>query len=323
LTRVAGASSTLRHRLPKLRLRRAAPQAGSVTLTQGRIYILPTRAGLLFGATALVMLLGCINYNLGLGYVLTFLMSSLAVVSILHTFRNLVRLQLTCGRAEPVFAGDIALFPVLLCDRGSVVRHSIGLSAADQQPTFVDVDIGQTATVQIRIPSEHRGRLRLGRLRVFTTFPLGLFRAWSNLEPDAQCLIYPRPEPGFVPLPPPGAGDSNGLETGRGQDDFAGLRPYQHGDSLRHVAWKAAARGEPVMTKQFSGLAAGELWLDWDAIPSELGLESRLSRLARWVLEATRGGHAYGLRLPSTVIAAGSGPAHEQRCLTALALFQQ
>jgi len=294
-----------------------------MTLTQSRIYILPTRAGLLFGATALVMLLGCMNYNLGLGYVLTFLMSGLAVVSILHTFRNLVRLRLTLGRPEPVFAGDAALFPVHLCDSGTVVRRSIGLAAADQRPSFLDIEIGQTASLRISIPAQQRGRLHLGRLRVFTTFPLGLFRAWSNLEPDTHCLIYPRPEPGYVPLPAPTVGDSNGLETGRGQDDFAGLRPYQHGDSLRHVAWKAAARGELLMTKQFSGLAAGELWLDWDAMPRELGVEPRLSRLTRWVLEAARAGHAYGLRLPSTVIAPASGPAHEQRCLTALALFQQ
>ena len=321
---MARASSTLKFRLPELRSRRvAARETGSVTLTQSRIYILPTRAGLLFGATPLVMLLGCINYNLGLGYVLTFLTSGLAVVSILHAFRNLVRLQLTSGRPEPVFVGDVALFPVLINDPGIVVRRSIGLAAADQRPTFVDVGIGQTTMVQIRVPAQRRGRLRLGRLRVFTTFPLGLFRAWSNLEPDTHCLIYPRPEPGYVSLPAPTAGDSNGLETGRGQDDFAGLRPYQHGDSLRHVAWKAAARGEPIMTKQFSGLAAGELWLDWDAMPRELGLEARLSRLTRWVLEAARAGHVYGLRLPSTVIAAGSGPAHEQRCLTALALFRQ
>jgi uncharacterized protein (DUF58 family) len=158
---------------------------------------------------------------------------------------------------------------------------------------------------------------------VFTTFPLGLFQAWSNLELETHCIVYPRPEPGHVPLPVPRAGDANELQTGQGQDDFAGLRPYQHGDSLRHVAWKAAARAEPLMTKQFTGLAAGELWLDWDVMPIDLHVEARLSRLTRWTLEAARAGHSYGLRLPSIVIAAGSGPAHQLRCLTALALFQQ
>jgi len=316
-------SLALRFRLPALRSRHARTETGPVTLSQNRIYILPTRAGVLFGATALVMLLGCINYNLGLGYVLTFLMSGLAVVSMLHAFRNLVRLQLNPGRPEPVFAGDRALFPVLLSDPGTVVRRSIGLAAAHQEATFVDVGVGQTTAVEIRVPAERRGRLRLGRLRVFTTFPLGLFQAWSNLELETHCIVYPRPEAGHVPLPVPRAGDANGLQTGQGQDDFAGLRPYQHGDSLRHVAWKAAARAEPLMTKQFTGLAAGELWLDWDAMPTDLHVEARLSRLTRWTLEAARAGHSYGLRLPSIVIAAGSGPAHQLRCLTALALFQQ
>ncbi len=315
-------SLALRFRLPGRRSRHVQPETGPVTLTQNRIYILPTRAGVLFGATALVMLLGCINYNLGLGYVLTFLMSGLAVVSMLHTFRNLVRLQLGPGRPEPVFAGDRALFPVLLSDPGTVVRRSIGLSGADLEPSFVDVGVGQTTTVEIRIPAERRGRLALGHLRVFTTFPLGLFQAWSNLKLDVHCLVYPRPEPGHIPLPAPRAGDSNGLEMGQGQDDFAGLRQYQHGDSLRHVAWKAAARAEPLMTKQFTGLAAGALWLDWDAMPTDFRVEARLSRLTRWVLEAARAGHSYGLRLPSIVIAVDSGPAHQLRCLTALALFQ-
>jgi uncharacterized protein (DUF58 family) len=162
----------------------------------------------------------------------------------------------------------------------------------------------------------------LGRLRVSTTFPLGLFVAWSNVELDLQCMVYPRPEPGNVPLPAPRAGDTEGLQTGHGQDDFAGLRKYQAGDSLRHVAWKAVARGQPVMTKQFSGLAAGELWLEWDVLPMDLGVEARLARMTRWVIEAARAGHAYGVRLPALAIAPDTGPTHQEQCLTALALFK-
>jgi uncharacterized protein (DUF58 family) len=305
------------------RSRRPTPESGPVTLTQSRIYILPTRAGVLFGLTVLVMLFGCINYNLGLGYVLTFLLSGIGIVSILHTFRNLVRLQLKPGRPAPVFAGGEALFPVLISNPDAMTRRSIGLSGAGQEPVFVDVGPGQTATVNVRIPAPRRGRLRLEGLRALTTFPIGLFHAWSKMDLDMHCLVYPRPEPGRVSLPAPRMGDSEGLETGQGQNDFAGLRKYQSGDSLRHVAWKALARGQPIMTKQFSGLAAGELWLEWDGLPHSLGREARLSRLTRWVLEAAQAGCPYGLRLPSTVIPPGTGLAHDQRCLTALALFKQ
>jgi len=312
----------LRSRWSEWRSRRPGPEAGPVILTQQRVYILPTRAGLLFSATVLVMLFGCVNYNLGLGYVLTFLMSGVGIVSILHTFRNLAQLQLNPGRPEPVFAGDAAVFPVLLSNPGGVARLSVGLMPAGQEPVYADVPAQGTAVVHVRLPAERRGRLPLGRLRVFTTFPLGLFHAWSNVELDLSCLVYPHPEIGRISLPPPRAGATEGLETGQGQDDFAGLRRYQRGDSLRHVAWKAVARGQPVMTKQFSGLAAGELWLDWDELPPDLRKEARLSRLTRWVLDAARAGHACGLRLPSAVIPPGTGPSHQEKCLTALALFR-
>ncbi|HTS52456.1 MAG TPA: DUF58 domain-containing protein [Burkholderiales bacterium] len=309
-------------RFRRLERRKQRSAQGPVTLTQSRIYILPTRAGVLFGVTVLVMLFGCINYNLGLGYLLTFLMSGVGIASILHTFRNLARLQLKPGRPDPVFAGGEALFPVLVANPDAITRRSIGMTGAGREPVFVDVGPGQTATVHIGMPTAQRGRLRLEGLRALTTFPLGLFHAWSTVDLDMHCLVYPRPEPGRVSLPGPRAGNAEGLETGQGQNDFAGLRKYQAGDSLRHVAWKALARGQPVMTKQFSGLAAGELWLEWDDLPTSLRLEERLSRLTRWVLEAARAGHPYGLRLPSLVIPPGAGQAHDQQCLTALALFE-
>jgi uncharacterized protein (DUF58 family) len=297
-------------------------EAGPVTLTQRRIYILPTRAGLLFATTLLVMLLGCVNYNLSLGYLLTFLLAGAGMVSILHTFRNLARMQLTSGRAQPVFAGRDAVFTVLLTNPTRLPRFSIALQRPESETVYVDV-AGETPLVaEIRTPAYKRGRLALGRLRIFTTFPLGLFYAWSNVELDADCVIYPKPEIGNVPLPPPTLGAHAGVESGSGQDDFAGLRKYQAGDSLRHVAWKAVARGQPVLTKQFSGLAEGELWLEWDQTPASFGVEARLSRLVRWVLDAHHAGHVFGLRLPSMHVPPASGAAHEEQCLTALALFQ-
>jgi uncharacterized protein (DUF58 family) len=174
----------------------------------------------------------------------------------------------------------------------------------------------------LRLTAHQRGRLYLPRLRVFTTYPLGLFHSWSYVEFDMSCVVYPRPEPGTPALPPPRGSDGEGLQAGEGQDDFAGLRGYFPGDSLRHVAWKAVARGQPVMTKQFTGMQAGELWLSWWDLPAELRLEARLSRLARWVLDAARLGVRFGLDLPGQRISPDLGSAHQERCLTALALFR-
>ena len=308
------------------------PAAGAVRLTQGRVYILPSQSGLLFGLTLLLMLLGCINYNLGLGYVLTFLLAGVALVSMLHTFRNLAQLELLPGRTEPVFAGDTAGFPVLLHNSTRLARFSVGVAVADPtglgaaaqaQTDWRDLPPGETVAAEVRLEAARRGRLRLPRLRVFTTFPLGLFYTWSNVYLDMSCLVYPRAETGDVPLPPAEPGDAQGGDQTRGQDDFAGLRRYQPGDSPRHVAWKALARGQDMVTKQFTGTGAGDLWLSWSQLPSEMRLEPRLSRLTRWVLDAGQAGLPFGLEIPGTRFAVGAGQAHEETCLGALALFKE
>jgi uncharacterized protein (DUF58 family) len=187
----------------------------------------------------------------------------------------------------------------------------------------VDVPANGVAEVVLAVPAARRGWVPLGRVMLETRFPLGLFRAWSYVEPDARCLAYPRPE--RSPLPPfsgeAAAGSLHAQTTG--SDDFAGLRNYQRSDSPRHIAWKAVARSDEMLTKQFAGDAAAELWLDAKLLPAGLGLEQRLSRLAGWVLAADRAGAHYGLRLPGVEIAPGRGDAHRSTCLQALALYQR
>ncbi|HEY8359234.1 MAG TPA: DUF58 domain-containing protein, partial [Ramlibacter sp.] len=56
------------------------PLTDTLTLTQRNVYILPTRPGFMLGATLLVLLVGSINYQLNLGYLLTFLLAGSAVV---------------------------------------------------------------------------------------------------------------------------------------------------------------------------------------------------------------------------------------------------
>jgi uncharacterized protein (DUF58 family) len=300
--------------------KRHAPEPGVVFLTQRRVYILPTRHGLTFGAALVLMLIGSINYNLSLGYVLTFLLAGLGVVSILHTFRNLVHLYVSAGRVSPVFAGDTARFQIVFENRSDVDRHSLDLVCAEARARC-DVPAHRHCTVELGLKAQKRGWLPLARVTVDTRFPLGLMRAWSYVQPDMRALVYPRPD--TAPLPAPGADSETGdfVSLGVGTDDFAGLRPYQASDSPRHVAWKASARSEVLLTKTFSGRASPELWFDWNELPLEMGLEARLSRLARWVMLAEERGLRYGLKLPGTSVPLGEGFPHRERCLKELALF--
>jgi uncharacterized protein (DUF58 family) len=293
-----------------------------LVLSQRRIYILPTRQGLLFAGALLVMLTGSINYALGLGFVLTFLLFALAMNAMIHTFRNLANLRVTAGRAEPVFAGDAAHFNVHLDNPADAERYALGLTHDGRSTTFVDVPARSSASAMVAVAAPRRGVLRPGRITLFTRYPLGLYRAWSHLDLEMQCTVYPRPAFPALPLPPAMASSGTGSESGRGQEDFAGLREYHLGDSPRHIAWKAAARDQGLLTKQFSGHAEAQLWLDWRHLPGQMAVEERLSHLARWVLQAHGAGTAYGLRLPGKTVALGAGAAQRDACLEALALYE-
>jgi uncharacterized protein (DUF58 family) len=298
------------------------PERGVVVLRHRRVYIVPTRTGWLYGATLAILLIGSINYALSLGFALTFLLTGLGLAGMVHTARNLARTAVSAGRAEPVYAGEAAQFHVLLDSRVPFERPSILVRhVASGAQLVVDIPASASADVVLPVPAARRGWLPVGRVMLETRFPLGLFRAWSYVEPDARCLVYPRPE--RTPLPPtiPDASAGAARTQAAGSDDFSGLRGYQPSDSPRHVAWKAVARAEDMLTKQFSGESAGELWLDWRLLPPGLDLERRLSCLAGWVLAAQQSGALYGLRLPGQEIPPARGDGHRAACLKALALY--
>lgn len=291
-------------------------------LEQRRIFILPSRHGLLFAITLIVMLLTAINYSLSLGHALVFLLSGLGLVGMVHGFRNLHGLIVTPGRADAVFVGETAYFPLTLTNERKDPRLALELSAEKDSITTAAVHGQKSTKTAVALKATQRGWLALPRVRLASRYPLGLFTAWSYLQPAMRCLVYPKPL--ATPLPDwtsAAQADGNGLH---GEEDFAGFRQRQPADSLRHVAWKASARhGDErhLLVKQFAGGASTELHLAWNLTNPSLDIESRLSQLTGWVLAAESSRQEYALDLPSQHIASGCGPAHCQQCLEALALY--
>ncbi|MBI2308455.1 MAG: DUF58 domain-containing protein [Rhodocyclales bacterium] len=294
-----------------------------IVLTQRRIFILPTAAGMTYAAVLGVMLIGAINYNLSLGHALVFLLAGLGLVTMVHTFRNLAGLAIMPGRAAPVFAGETARFPLHLANSRRDRRCALTFRFAGNATAAVSVPAEGTTQVAIPYATERRGRLEPGRITLEARYPLGFFRAWSYPHPVLHCLVYPKPEP--RPLPPPTPIADPGLARGTGgQEDFAGLRLRQPADSPRHIAWKAVARNVeayPLLVKHFAGGAGEELWLDWERTAGEGDAEIRLSVLTGWVLAADAAQIAYGLVLPGQSILPDCGTAHRDACLEALALY--
>jgi uncharacterized protein (DUF58 family) len=317
---------SLRHRLHETFVRWALrvrpPEPAPIILTQRRVYVLPTRAGLAYAAALGVILLGAMNYNLSLGHALVFLLAGLGIVAILHTFRNLVLIALRPGRCEPVFAGSPAQFALVLENRRSDARTSLRLFIGDQDPVEVDIDARASLVATLAFPTSRRGWLPMPRVTIETTWPLGLVRAWSYAVPELDCLVYPAPAVKAPPLPWSGDSARGTTRDGRGTDDFSGLRKHQVADAPRHVAWKAVARQQdgPLLTKLFAGASAQQIWLDWNALSTTTDGEQRLSILARWMLDADAAGLAWGLRLPALQLAPDNGQAQLAAGLRALAL---
>jgi uncharacterized protein (DUF58 family) len=311
--------TALKQRFTAWALRRQRYEHGSVILTQRSIYIIPTRQGLALGFVLALMLVGDINYNLSLGYVLTFLLATMAVMSMLHAFRNLAHLEVRAGHADAVFRTGMARFTLHFHNPGKLPRYQLCLRDTHGNTVSFDVPAQRDSQVVFPVPAAQRGWLPLGKLTLYTEFPLGLFHAWSYLHFDARCLVYPKPM-ADAPLPSGNAPDGAGRHNTAGDDDFAGLRKYAAGDALPRIAWKAFARGQGLQVKQFSAQAGEELWLDMADAPDRHE-EDRLARMTRWVLDAEAQGLRYGLRLPDGELPAGNGTAHRDECLRRIALF--
>jgi uncharacterized protein (DUF58 family) len=301
-------------------LGRGGKDPAPVTLDRNRVFIVPTGYGVTFGAVLMLMLLGSLNYNNNMGLALTFLLGGMTLVSILHTYRNLAGLSLRPGRVEGVFAGEVAVFHICLVNPDAYARDSLVVRSRGGGEAVCELSGGETRCPGLAVPSDRRGVLALGSFRVETRFPLGLFRAWSNLDLDMSCLVYPRLGP-RRPFPHSRRGGAEeGRRVGSGVDDFAGLRAYRPGDSTRRIHWKALARQPDPHTKLFTAQRGGELWLDWEEFP-ELDKEARLSRFCRWIVDAEAEGSSYGLRLPGKVIDPDRGAGHRRACLEALAVL--
>ena len=301
-----------------------------VTFHRRRVYILPTGYGLLFLGILFAMLLGSINYNNNLGFLLVFLLGSIAIVSMIHTYRNILNLTILSGSAPPVFVGSVVRLE-LLTGAGQTRRAAIGFRMEEDRSSVMDIPAGGDQRVEVHGRARQRGIFRPGRIIVWSRYPLGMFRTWAVLKPDISCLVYPKPVSG--PLNFSGARKDDGSTdnfTRPGVDDFAGLKPYQPGDAINRISWKSFSRGQGMFIREFTGGSGMSVMIDYAAVRSAekdgdpaAGVEWKLSRMCDMVLKAHVMNAEYGLRLPGFAVPPDKGDRHKHRCLKALALYGQ
>lgn len=290
-----------------------------VSLNHRRIFILPTQRGLGFVLLIALLLLIAFVYNNNLAYMLAFLLASIFFVTILHSYKALAGLVLQKGRSKAVFAGEAAGFDIHINNPTDIERSQIQIKLQDTQNLTMQPQ--SVAHVTLYSTTQKRGWYEAGTVTLSSTYPLGLFRAWSPIRFDLKVLVYPKPAPHETPFPQsPSAEIQQGVSR-KGGDDFYGLQEYQSGDSIRHIHWKTFAKGLGVFSKQYGGEhSSEEIRLDYDLAPGH-DIEQRLSQLCRWVIDAEQAGIRYGFTLPGFTLPPDNGLAHYRKCLEALALF--
>lgn len=303
--------------------RRQGLDALPVALQARRLYILPTRAGLVAGALLFVMLVAGLNYANSLALLLTFLLGGYVLVGMHECQRSLRGLELLRAQAPDCYAGTPGRLELQFANRGRPARRALSVRAAPLAGAHFDLDGGATATVVVAHLCRVRGRQRVAPLELASTAPFGLFRCWTWLYLPVEVIAWPQPV-GARPLPPPGAGRTlaHDAEGAAGEDEWASLREFHAGDNPRSIAWKAYARGAPLLVAQYAGVAGAEYQLGPDGLEG-LDLESRLSQLAAWIEACEHAGSLYGLELPGVQLPLGRGPEQRRTLLRALALYPQ
>jgi uncharacterized protein (DUF58 family) len=313
---------TANKRVSRWARKRQGMDDSSTVLRPGRVYILPTGVGLVFGLMAFAMLLGSMNYNNNLSFVLTFLLIGIGFVAMHQCQRNLVGLELAFAGTDSVFAGQSIRYRIAITNQSKNARYGIRIYHEKTESDVHDLQPGESKVFILPVATDRRGWVQLERFGIRTLFPFELFHSWAWLHMDLRGLVYPKPNENPPQPPPTRVAHGHRQHDARGEEDFAGLRRYNEGDSPRHVAWKAYARTGQLLSKQFAGADTSSQWFDFDHIPVA-DVEERLSILTRWIVNADSTLEDYGLRLPGHEIPPAHGDAQRRRCLEALALFNE
>ena len=300
--------------------KRQGPDTLPLTLSRTRLYILPTRAGVGFGLLMILMLVAGLNYANSTALFLTFLLTGFMLVSMHQCHRNLLGAQLVAATAQPTFALRTGTLCLTFENPAAAARFRIAAAVGNEPLAPTDLPARGRGRIELPVAALKRGVVQIDRLHLNTTHPFGLFRTWTWVHAPIEMLVYPHPN-GSLPMPTH-YGNKAGTRsvTNTGADEWLGLRPFRDGDSPRQVDWKAYAREQPLLVKEYSAAGAELRMFDFGAL-ANLQLEAKLEQLARWIVDAEGGGERYGLSLPDGYIKPDRGPEHRHRCLAALAKF--
>jgi len=300
---------------------RRARTVDECRLDHRRLYIFPSKAGFGFLVLAAALWLLATNFENNLVFILCFLLLAVFVVSIHFTHGTLSGLRVKPVRAQSVFKGDAAAVELCISQSKARRREQISVRFASGEPLLISLDKAGDTFVTVLAPTTRRGYLDPGLLTIDSVYPVGLMRVWTYIRFRFDAAVYPAPVPDYARTAHTrGSGESHYSGTS-GSEDYVGLKTYEVGESLRHVAWKQYAREQGLWSKQYGDPDDIRVWVDW-ADYAGLDTEQRLARMSWQVCECDSAGRVFGLRLPGVELAPDQGAAHRQAALRHLALYE-
>ncbi|MFA3789842.1 DUF58 domain-containing protein [Aliiglaciecola sp. SL4] len=302
-------------------LNKRIPQASKYQLNYRSIFIFPSRFGGLFLLLCFGLFILGTNYQNNLMILLCYFLVSLFLLNLFSAYLNFAKLEIQLGKIQHGFAGEKLQIPVWF-NNNKRVSHGLLKLNFWKSKNSVTVDLDESSNpVYLPMDCVTRGKLTLPRVTLTSTFPLGLISCWTHLAFTSEILVYPKPIGSKVKLF--NKHDSAQLNeadtTIKGHDDFDSLAPYKQGEPLYHVAWKQVAKGQGMISKQFSNQSGATGWLILASLHSP-DIETKLSELCFQVIELTRNNSIFGLDLGKVKIEPNSGLEHQNACLKALAL---
>jgi uncharacterized protein (DUF58 family) len=308
-------------RIMQLKWFRAGPRDDQpFTVTNRRIYVLPTRFGLFIGLSLAVLNLGALNYNNNAALLMGFIVISLCNNSLIASHLSLLGLRIQSLPIAPVFAGQACQLAVRLDHAKAWKPNLIHINLHHQSAIAGVQSDNRGGQAVLQIPTNRRGMMAIDRIRLFTQQPLGLAKAWAYLNLHECVLVYPVPRGKPLGAQFKAESSHSGRQIRMKTDQPHHLREFKPGDSRKQIAWKASARTETLQVREYENAGSDDLALDWRDL-QHMGYEQRIEQLCLWVLQADQKQLRYALKLPGKTLPSASGPEHKRQCLEALALL--
>jgi uncharacterized protein (DUF58 family) len=155
---------------------------------------------------------------------------------------------------------------------------------------------GSVSSSGYRVPTATRGVIGLGPLRLIVGDALGLARSSATIVGTDEIVVAPRTLPIDMPELVRGTLGRALLESSRrlGPGDFHGLREYAAGDEPRSIHWRASARSDDLMVKEYTVEGLHQCTIVFDAAPGvhagNTNFEQGVTAAASLVSSAMRAG---------------------------------